>query len=223
MGNVISSGYDQMQWKACRDESQAYGATTRGAERRATETSELADQPTIGMDALIDPLCLQKWEKQGFVYHDTWCGVSSLQDNSLAGTLYNPYGAPTGTKVDIRSSLRTLVSAKQKSPQAGIILLIPGHAQAAFLEETKSVKNVIKLEQYDGPSPHLLLSPVSNEPLEVNHTIHIYWWKHYGCPKSQKGQTGGRTRCGRCPNCLHPKWKKACTSGSKNSGKDHPH
>ena len=124
--------------------------------------------------------------------------------------------------MDVRSSLRTLVSAKQKSPQAGIVLLIPGHAQAAFLdEETKSVKNVVKLEQYDGPSPHLLLSPVSNEPLEVNHTIHVYWIK--AGPKSQKGQTGGRARCGQCPNCLHPKWKKGMHRWLQISGKGHLH
>ena len=123
-----------------------------------------------------------------------------MESDSASGVLYNPYGASSDDQLIIRDQVRLLVESRQASPSREIILLIPDHALTTFMEETRAVKRITKVELCPSSTPGPLISATTGVPLKVDHAIHVYWMK-----APLKG------RCGQCPSCKNPKWHKACT------------
>ena len=171
------------------------------------------DKVATGFDAGVAALHLNRWEKKGFSYASTWVGGSGLKPYTDAGFLYNPYGAPSGTDSCILSDVQALLTLKRSDPTIGLLLLIPDPAFNSCWKELGSTGGAVTLERYPKSEPGPLLALATGKPLDLDHDLHVIWVPPSTSKAHPRGQPKKR-KCGSCPNCLHPTWKKACTGNT---------
>ena len=152
--------------------------------------------------------------KEGVQLHQHLGGGSDLKPCTDAGFLYNPYGAPSGTDSCILSDVQALLTLKRSDPTIGLLLLIPDPAVNSCWKEIGGTGGAVALEHYPKSEPGPLLSLATGKPLDLDHDLHVIWVPPSTSKAHPRGQSK-RRKCGSCPNCLHPTWKKACTGNTE--------